>query len=222
MRTSTFLSEEDANKLNRVLLGLRALATGQSSAKGRRRLPPDEDKLNAVVADLATRLMSGNQVDADELEAALERDGFRLIGQELTPVRSRDEPADRIASHVDELFGSRPAMAVARNHYEQANRAFDRGDWEAANAQFRSACDAVYDALAHSHGCAAGKTGGHARKWLEANGLLDDDEARLLQAFMGFAGRAGSHAGLSGATDSQLRRHFASALIAFGIAKLEE
>jgi len=37
---------------------------------------------------------------------------------------------------------------------------------------------------------------------------------------MVFAGRAGSHAGLSGAADSQLRRHFATALIAFAVAKL--
>jgi hypothetical protein len=119
------------------------------------------------------------------------------------------------------LFGERSELDVARNHYAQANRAFDRGDWEAANAQFRSACDAVYDTLAQRHGCPPNKTGGKARQWLEINGFIELDEADLLRAFMAFAGRAGSHAGLSGAADSQLRRHLATALIAFGVAKLE-
>ena len=54
----------------------------------------------------------------------------------------------------------------------------------------------------------------------EARGLLERDEAELLRTFMAFAGRAGSHAGLSGAADSQLRRHFATALLVFAVAKL--
>jgi hypothetical protein len=37
---------------------------------------------------------------------------------------------------------------------------------------------------------------------------------------MAFAGRAGSHAGISDQVDAQLRRHFATALTSFGIAKL--
>jgi hypothetical protein len=38
---------------------------------------------------------------------------------------------------------------------------------------------------------------------------------------MNFAGRAGSHPGLSDAVDCQVRRHMATALIVFGAAKLE-
>lgn len=37
---------------------------------------------------------------------------------------------------------------------------------------------------------------------------------------MAFAGRAGSHAGISEAADAQLRRHFAAALISFALMKL--
>jgi hypothetical protein len=51
-------------------------------------------------------------------------------------------------------------------------------------------------------------------------GLLANDEAELTRAFMAFAGRAGSHAGISDQVDAQLRRHFATALTSFGIAKL--
>jgi hypothetical protein len=210
----------EGNKLDRVLGGLRALRSGRTAGPGTQALRGDDEKLRLVASDLSARLMASGLVDADDLEAAFLRDGFGLDDEGLTSVRPRDEPADRLATHVLDLFGERSELDVARNHYEQASRAFDRGDWEAANAQFRSACDAVYDALAHAHGCPPSKTGGNARQWLQARGLLEQDEAELLRAFMAFAGRAGCHAGLSGAADSQLRRHFATALIAFAVAKL--
>lgn len=214
-------SEEEGNKLGRVLEGLRALTRGRERSRGRPALPPDDEKLNLVVAELATHLIIDGSTDVDQLTSALSRDGFALSGDELVAVRPTDEPTDRIARHVDELFAGRADLAVARNHFEQANRSFDDGRWEAANAQFRSACDATYDALARSAGCPASKRGGNARKWLQSNGTLEADEAELVKAFMAFAGRAGSHAGTSDATDSQLRRHMASALIAFAVAKFD-
>ena len=210
----------EGNKVNRVLGGLRALQRGVRSAASNEALPADDRKLRLVAGDLSARLMASHLVDADALEAAFARDGVELNDADLTSVRPPDGPADRLSVHALGLFGERPELEVAGNHYEQANRAFDRGDWEAANAQLRSACDAVYDTLAQRHGCSAGKTGGKARQWLQASGLLEPDEAELLRTFMAFASRAGSHAGLSGAADSQLRRHFATALIAFGVAKL--
>lgn len=209
----------EGNKLDRVLSGLRALQSGRPGTRERSALPPDDSKLRRVASDLATRLMSSGFVEADELEQALGKDGLALEEGELTSIRPADEPADRLASHVISLFGARPKFGVALNHYEQAARAFDRGDWEAANAQFRSAFDATYDAIAHVQGCPPAYTGGKARRWLQDNGLLEIDEADLLRAFSAFAGRAGSHAGLSDAADAQLRRHFATALIAFAVGK---
>ncbi len=211
--------EEEANKQQRVILGFRNLQRG---GKGRDRLPveADADKLRLVTADLATLLMARELVDASELERALDQDGLLLAGDELKEVRPQDEPADRLATHIAALFGRRPELAVAQRHYGQANSAFDRREWEAANAQLRSACEAVFDALAHANGCRKDKRGGEARKWLQEKGHLEKDEAELIQKFMVFAGRAGSHPGLSGAADSQLRRHMATALMTFAIAKL--
>lgn len=210
----------EGNKLNRVLGGLRGLSDGVRSDTGVEILPSDHEKLRLVAADLSTRLIASDVVDADEFDSAFARDGFRLDRDDLVMVRPPDEPADRLATHVLALFGEHNELHVSRNHYEQASRAFDRGDWEAAYAQFRSACDAAYDTLAHHQGCPASKTGGRARQWLQTNGFLEPDEGELLRTFMTFAGRAGSHAGLSGAADSQLRRHFSTALIAFAVAKL--
>lgn len=211
----------EGNKLERVLYGLRYLRDGRPERADAPELPPDEKKLVAVAEDLANRLLQYEQVDRERLDEALASDGMLLDDKgHLRSARPHDEPADRLEAYVTDLFGGRDEFKVARRHFEQAARAFDRGDYEAANAQYRSALDATFDTLAHALGCPTAKRGGAARKWLTENGRLEDDEAEILKAFAGFAGRAGSHAGLSGAADSQLRRHFATALITFGIAKL--
>jgi hypothetical protein len=204
---------EEGNKVKRVMGGLKALAARANDPLN----PHASRQLQQVVSGLATRLMMGDDVDSDQLDAALTKDGFATYQGELV---TEDEPADRIAAFLTALFGERPLLSVARRHYEQATRAFERDDWEAANAQFRSACDATFDALAHTKRCPKNKTGGVARKWLEEKGLLAKDEAELTKAFMGFAGRAGSHAGISDQVDAQLRRHVATALMSFAIAKL--
>jgi hypothetical protein len=182
-------------------------------------LPLDEDKLRQVVAELATRLMAQDQVDVDELHRVLTDDGFAVFEGDVSAVKPADQPADRLAQYVEDLFESRTALSVAATHYAQATRAFDREDWEAANGQFRSSFDATFDSLAKAHGAPAKKRGGGARAWLQGEGILEEDAAELIKSFARFAGRDGSHAGLSAAADAQLRRHFATALIAFALAK---
>lgn len=203
----------EGNKLQKVLGGLKALQAGMSDPLN----VTAEKQLREVVSGLAVRLMQENDVDVDKLDAALAKDGLAVYESD----EPKDEPADRLATFLLDLFGDRADLAVARRHYEQATRAFERNDWEAANAQFRSTCDATFDALAHAKGCPKSKKGGAARKWLDEQGLLAKDEAELIRAFMAFAGRAGSHAGISHQVDAQLRRHMATALISFGIAKLD-
>jgi hypothetical protein len=213
--------EAEANKRDRVLYGLRWLRDGRPMDDPLvPDLAPDDGRLRTVAAELIVKLLEGEFVAEQRVSEALARDGLELDGDHLVDARPVDDPADQIAEEVARLFGERLELAVARNHYEQAERAFDHGDWEAANAQFRSAFEATYDALAAAMGCPPNRTGGAARMWLQNNGHIDEDEADLMRTFATFAGRAGSHAGLSDATDSQLRRHFATALIAFGVAKL--
>jgi len=214
--------EAEANKLDRVLYGLRWLRDGRPSDDPPwvPDLPPDEGRLHTGAGELAAAMIDSEAIDTERLADALRADGLVLDGERLVEARPLDGPADEVSAEVSRIFGERPELAVARNHYEQAQRAFDRGEWESANAQFRSAFDATYDVLAHANGCPENSTGGAARRWLQENGAIEEDEADLMKAFATFAGRAGSHAGLSGAVDSGLRRHFAAALIAFGVAKI--
>jgi hypothetical protein len=213
--------EAEANKRDRVLYGLRWLRDGRLiDDPFPIALPPDEEKLHAVAGELAAALVGSGSIDEAALADSLRADGFVLDGDRLVEARPVDEPADEVSADVVRMFGDRPELLVARTHYEQAERAFNRGEWESANGQFRSAFDATFDVLAHANGCPADRTGGAARRWLQDNGVIEEDEGDLMKAFATFAGRAGSHAGLSDAVDAGLRRHFAAALIAFGVAKL--
>lgn len=165
-----YLPSQDQNKINRVMTGLRVLSNGGQPEAGRGRLPPDPEKLRIVVGDLAARLLAHGLLDAEAFDAALANDGFSLQGDSLSATRPPPSPADRLTDYVTELLAGREDYGVALRHYEQANRAFDRRDWEAGNAQFRSACDALVDVLAHRRGCPPAKTGGRARKWLQDQG----------------------------------------------------
>jgi hypothetical protein len=153
---------QEGNKLERVLYGLRRLRDGVPSRYSPdNELEPDEKKLIAVVEGLADRLLQYQYIDRDRLDEALAADGLHLDERgHIRSARPQDEPADRLQAHVTDLFGSRDEFKVARRHYEQAGRAFDRGDYEAANAQFRSALDATFDTLAHGLGCPSSKQGG--------------------------------------------------------------
>jgi hypothetical protein len=144
---SDYLGE--GNKLERVLGGLRSLQIGRKATVDSPALPPDEDELRQVVAELATRPMAQDFVDVEELHRVLTDDGFAVFEGDVSAVKPADQPADRLAQYVEDLFESRTALSVAANHYAQATRAFDREDWEAANAQFRSS----FDATSPSYSC---------------------------------------------------------------------
>jgi hypothetical protein len=145
--------EAEGNKQQRVLYSLRRLRDGLARGGWDPDLPPDEARLHTVAGELSSALVDGAHIDGDQLEQALARDGLVLQGDRLVEERPQDEPADDAAARTLRIFGDRAELAVARNHFEQAERAFDNGDWEAANSQYRSAFDATYDALAQAHGC---------------------------------------------------------------------
>lgn len=96
---------------------------------------------------------------------------------------------------------SREGCSEAVSHFTQARSAFDRAEWEAANAQVRTALESLFNDVARLL-LGTDKRDGEARKLLESKGLLGKREAQLLKCFMDVAGGAGSHAGRSGADES--------------------
>lgn len=110
---------------------------------------------------------------------------------------------------------------VAENHLDQATSALGRQEFESANAQMRSALEGLFDRVAEIR-LKTAKRGGAARKDLETKGLLSDKQSKLIQAFMDYAGAAGSHAGTSGSDDTHGRYLAGIGLVLIGLSLLPE
>ena len=109
------------------------------------------------------------------------------------------------------------SMTIALRHLKQAAEAYERREWESSNAQLRSFLEAVFDQVARIRlGCT--RTGGAARKELQAQGLLSSDEGRLVQSFMAVAGCRGSHAGSSSQDEASGRWLIATGIALLGLA----
>jgi predicted RNA-binding Zn-ribbon protein involved in translation (DUF1610 family) len=108
----------------------------------------------------------------------------------------------------------RQSFDDALKHLSQAESAISRGEWESANAQTRSFLESVFNEVARLT-LGTNKTGGNARKELEAKGILSLKEAKLVQSFMDLAGGSGSHSGSSTDEDAHARM-----MIALGIAQI--
>jgi hypothetical protein len=108
---------------------------------------------------------------------------------------------------------------AAANHLDQAKSALDRGEWESASAQVRSAVEAVFDRVAELR-LSSSKRGGEARAALERSSVLSPDQARTIQSFMNYCGKGGSHAGLSLASDAKARYQIGLGLVILAIGVL--
>jgi hypothetical protein len=82
---------EEGNKVQRVMGGLKALAARANDPLN----PQASRQLEQVVSGLATRLMMQDDIDSDQLDAALTKDGFATYQGEVV---SNDEPVDRLAA----------------------------------------------------------------------------------------------------------------------------
>ena len=108
----------------------------------------------------------------------------------------------------------RHGLSVALNHFEQADAAFGRREFESANAQTRSFLEALFEGVAairlHTR-----LSGGEARKRLEEAGVLPERQARVVQRVVELVGERGSHAGISGPD-----RAAAVRLLGLGVARI--
>src|SRR4029453_15397166 len=123
---------------------------------------PDQDGRNltdTVVTQIIGRAIEGTQNYRREfqyndfqrlyegLHRALERDGFTVEDGTLrrTLPQAFDLPAADDEVHV---LLDRFAFATSRGHLDQAIGAHARGDWAAANGQFRSFIESLFDSIA--------------------------------------------------------------------------
>ncbi|MFY9488749.1 MAG: hypothetical protein WAP35_08665 [Solirubrobacterales bacterium] len=214
-------TDERYNKLESVSYGLKWLRDGfQDGPCDEDIHPPQQDKLVRVLREL-TSVLKVDLDDGSHLSRSLKADGF--VNDEfgfLVP-KSDATPAGKLSDYVRDILDADPKFAVAAEHYRQAQAAHERGDWAAANSQYRSTFDAALDALAHGLGCPKSKTGGDARQWLTNNDHLDKYESNLFKSFAAFAGEKGSHAGISTPAECQVRRHMVAALLTYAVKRFD-
>jgi hypothetical protein len=115
----------------------------------------------------------------------------------------------------------RHGLDIALRHFDQAEASFAANNWEAANSQYRSFLEALFDGVAAIR-LRTAKKAGAARKQLQDQGLLTEHEGDFLQAFMALAGEHGSHAGISTDEQALSRRLIALGTALTGLSLLPE
>jgi hypothetical protein len=149
------------------------------------------------------------------LKRGLERDGFTVEDGQLRRAlpQALDLPAadDEVHTLLD-----RYGFGVSRGHLDQGIAAHVRGDWAAANAQFRAFIESLFDAIAEHLGAAAVPTGNQRRIWMANRtppfflGTLNEWDGKghgFIEAFFRRLHPAGAHPGLSDEDDSTFRLH---------------
>ena len=150
------------------------------------------------------------------LHRALERDGFTVedgILRRMLPEALGLPQADDEVHALLQRYG----YATSRGHLDQGISAHGRGEWAAANAQFRAYVESLYDDIARHYGCpAAMVTSGQRRTWLAQKnppffiaGLNEWDfqGGGFMESFFRRLHPQGAHPGLSDEDDSTFRLH---------------
>ena len=151
------------------------------------------------------------------LHRGLERDGFTVEGGQLRRALPEAFDLPRGDDEVHALL-DRYGFAVSKGHLDQGIAAHARGDWAAANAQFRPFVESLLDSIAERLGGGAPlpPAGNQRRIWLanrnpsfffaELN-EWDGQGRGFMEAFFRRLHPAGAHPGLSDEHDSTFRLH---------------
>lgn len=157
------------------------------------------------------------QRDYPALHRALQRDGFTVEDRHLR--RALPEALDLPQADNDvHVLLDHYRFTVPKGHLDQAIAAHARGDWSAANAQFRAFVESLLDEIAEqlSRGHGLPPAGQQRRQWL-AQGSPPFFIANLnewtgqgtgfFEAFYRRLHPQGAHPGLSDEDDSTFRLH---------------
>ena len=150
------------------------------------------------------------------MHRALERDGFTVedgtLRRTLPDALALPQADDEVHALLDHY-----GFGTSRGHLDQGIAAHVRGDWAAANAQFRAFIESLLDEVARHYGCpAAMATSGQRRTWLAQKnppffiaGLneWDNQGHGFIEAFFRRLHPQGAHPGLSDEDDSTFRLH---------------
>ena len=166
------------------------------------------------------------------LHRGLERDGFTV---EDGVVRRTLPGAIALPQTDDEvhLLLDRYGFRVPKGHLDQGIAAHARGDWAAANAQFRPFIESLFDCIAEAiaQGATLPPPGNDSRVWLANRNppffLTDLNEWNgqghgFIQGFFRRLHPAGAHPGLSDEEDSTFRLHLVLLVGRYLLRRIEQ
>ncbi|MCA9259560.1 MAG: hypothetical protein KDA61_10195 [Planctomycetales bacterium] len=145
----------------------------------------------------------------------LERDGFVIGDGTLRRILPAELGLPAASSELDGLL-DKHGFVTAKGHLEQASEAHARGDWAAANGQFRTFIESMLDEMVERlDPTATALSSGHQRRAkLASIGLLardlnewDDHGKGFVNGLIRRLHPEGSHPGLSDEDDSTFRLH---------------
>jgi hypothetical protein len=149
------------------------------------------------------------------LHRGLERDGFTLEDGQLRRTLPEAIDLPKADDEVHQLL-AQYRFTLSQGHLDQGIAAHARGDWAAANGQFRPFIESLFDSTAERLGCGAVPAGNQRRIWL-ANcrppfflqdlNEWDGQGHGFIEAFFRRLHPAGAHPGLSDEEDSTFRLH---------------
>jgi hypothetical protein len=165
---------------------------------------------------------------------SLRHDGFIIEDGNLKPMLPETIQLPDQENELEMLL-RKFGFSIAIGHYEQATKAFARGDWAAANAQIRTYFESLLNAITDTLiGNKATSGTGSYQKWEQLTNTtppflltaLNEWEmggkGGFLQGFWKRLHPAGSHPGLSDEEDCTLRLHLAVVVSAHLMKRLSE
>lgn len=214
-----FSKAEKANALGRYLLAnLDALTDDGENLADAVVMALVEDAIRASFVGYP-REFSLEEFDKrfSKLDRGLARDGFTVENGALQRALPAEIDLPRADDEVHALL-DRYGFGVSRGHLDQGIAAHARGNWAAANAQFRPFVESLLDSIAEhlANGVPLPPAGNQRRQWLanrvppfflaELNEWTGQGQG-FLEGFFRRLHPAGVHPGLSNEEDSTFRLH---------------
>lgn len=178
-------------------------------------LEQDPSALEDVVEDVAK-----NGPKTEAFLNSLKADGFNVTkeGNIVTLLATAVPPAKE-ESVLEELL-SELGWGQTKQHLSEGISSYEHGNWAAANAQFRTFLEDIFNQIANSRGIR--KSGGEARCALQEEGFLSEKEGEMVQGVFNFLHTKGSHPGMSEEFESRMRRYLVEVIALYFIEKFQK
>lgn len=187
--------------------------------------PKGQIQIQDAIIDIAIKIPQYNRRENwNDMIIGLKFDGYEVkyINSsndcELIRMLPKDMPQENMNENEDEITKilNKYNFNITKGHLIQAKNAFNRGDWAASNAQFRSFFESYLNDIAEAIGCEKDKNSHQKREFLaqtEPPFLLSNynecseniNKPTYIQGLMNRMHPEGSHPGLSEVDDATFR-----------------